>query len=836
VADHGSARVQNPSIDGNLIGYESDARAGNLDVYLYRIAEGDTFLLTDADADEILNNIKGDLVAFVDVSEDLDIAVAQITFVPDTADPCASLGGDADGDGVCGDVDNCSTTVNADQADADADGAGDACDACPADATNDADGDGLCRLADNCPFVANPDQADADADGLGDACDANELQCAAANALLAGLAAGHIRTVAGSADLGWSGDGGLATEATLNLPHDVFVDRAGHLYIGDSGNHRVRRVDGKTGVITTVAGNGTAGSAGDGGAATEAELADPRWVTVDVAGNLFISDVAAGRIRRVDTAGTITTVAGGAAPGGPDAGVPATSVDLLVPSGIAFDPAGNLFVVEVARNRVRRIFAGPDGLVTGAPDELITTVAGSGIQGFDGDGGPALQARLSAPEDLAFDLFGNLFIADRLNQRARKVSAGVDHEVTGAGDEVISTIAGGGTATGDGALAVDAALMLPRGIAVDRFGDLFISDASAFRVRRVDAASGIISTAAGGGTGAGDDIPAATAALTTSRGIATDADGNLYVTLLAGRIRAVRLAASGAADEIDPVTSAGQDPPAVSGWNRTPVTVTLTATDDMDGCGVAEIRYSVNGGPETVVPGDTALVHLAAEGVTSITFFAVDAAGNAEAPSTHVVRIDLTPPAVVIAQPADGAVFLLRQPVAAHYVCSDALSEVASCTGPVPMGAPLDTSAVGPHAFTVTARDVAGNAATLTHHYAVQYAFDGFFPPLVNLPMINRGPAGRAFPVRFAIRDAEGTPIADRAAIPEIAVVPASCGAAAAEVSGEETTLDTGGLKYEPESGTWKFNWKTQKSQAGCWTVELRLADGTVHAVGFELR
>jgi hypothetical protein len=164
------------------------------------------------------------------------------------------------------------------------------------------------------------------------------------------------------------------------------------------------------------------------------------------------------------------------------------------------------------------------------------------------------------------------------------------------------------------------------------------------------------------------------------------------------------------------------------------------------------------------------------------------------------------------------------------------LSEVGSCAGPVPVGAALDTSAVGSHAFTVTAEDRAGNATTVTHRYAVQYAFEGFFPPLVNLPMINRGPAGRTFPVRFAIRDTSGTAASDPAAIADITVVPASCGAAAAEVAGEETALDTGGLKYHPDSGTWQLNWKTQKSQVGCWTIEVRLADGSVHAVGFELR
>jgi hypothetical protein len=135
VASPAGARVQNPAINGDLIGYESNARAGNFDVYLYRISEGDTFLVTDGDADEILNNVSGDLVAFVDVlvddagnSGDLDIHVAHLTFVPDPVDPCAALGGDADGDGVCGAHDNCPTVANPDQADADADGIGDACD------------------------------------------------------------------------------------------------------------------------------------------------------------------------------------------------------------------------------------------------------------------------------------------------------------------------------------------------------------------------------------------------------------------------------------------------------------------------------------------------------------------------------------------------------------------------------------------------------------------------------------------------------------------------------------------------------------------------------------
>jgi len=878
----GGYSAQNPSMDGDIISYDANA-AGNFDLYVYRLSDGSTHQVTTDPADQRLNNVHGELVAYVDQTAGADIAVAHLTFLPDA--PCAGLGGDSDGDGVCDANDNCPLVANADQADADSDGVGDACDACtdpdddgfgdpgfdrsacaggtgtdncpsvanadqldldgdgigdacdtcPLDATNDGDGDGLCLLADNCPTVANPDQADADGDGIGDACDENVLECDPVSALLAGLPVGHIRTVAGMDAVGFSGDGGPATAASLNLPFDVTVDPAGNLYIADAENDRVRRVDAATGIITTVAGSGVAGSAGDGGPAVEAQLDHPAFVALDADGHLFIVETSGARVRRVDAlTGIITTVAGGGG-GELDEGVPATSVGLLSAGGIAFDPAGDLFLAETGRNRIRRISA-VDGRITGAPGEAITTVAGTGPFGFAGDLGPARDAQLAHPEDVAFDPAGNLVIVDKQNFRIRRVEAGADGVVTGAGDEIIVTVAGGGTATGDGALALNAALALPRALAVDPFGHVFISEAEGLRVRRVDAATGVITIVAGGGTDFGEDVPATTAGLFTPRGIATDRHGNLFVTFLRGMIRAVPLAPIGLADVVAPSTSAVLDPTPMEGWNNTPVAVTLTATDDADGCGVSEVHYSIDGGPATVVTGDAAVIDVTAEGATTISYFAVDAAGNVEPAFVVTVNVDLTAPTIGITQPADGAVFTLNQAASADYACTDTLSGVASCTGPVAPGERFGTSIAGEHAFTVDAVDVAGNSATLTHTYTVQYAFEGFLPPLVNLPLLNRGPAGRTFPVRFALGDAHGTSIADAAAIADVAIVPAACGAVAAEVAVEETTVDLGGLKYHADTGVWHFNWKTQKAQAGCWTLEVRLADGTVHAVGFELR
>ncbi len=288
---------------------------------------------------------------------------------------------------------------------------------------------------------------------------------------------GTITAVAGTGVEGYTGDGGPATDARLCCPTGVTVDGAGNLFIVDGYNQRIRKVD-TTGAITTVAGIGVEGFSGDGGPAIEAQLANPTGVAVDAAGNLFIADSRNQRIRRVDAAGIISTFAGGGDASGP--GGPAVQARLGYPSGVAVDAAGNLYIAVITNSTIRRV----------APSGTIATIAGVGRWGFTGDGGPAAQAHLHAPSDVAVDTDGNLFIADENNHRIRRV------DPSGA----ISTIAGTGEQgfAGDGGPAVQAKLYFPRGVAVDASGNVYIADHGNHRIRRVDA-SGTITTIAGTG-------------------------------------------------------------------------------------------------------------------------------------------------------------------------------------------------------------------------------------------------------------------------------------------------------------------------------------------------
>ena len=325
-------------------------------------------------------------------------------------------------------------------------------------------------------------------------------------------AAGVITTVAGSGRFGgFGGDGGAATAAQLDDPRGVALDGAGNLYIADTDNHRIRKVD-AAGVITTVAGNGTSGRGGDGGAATAAQLNDPSGVALDGAGNLYIADTDNHRIRKVDAAGVISTVVGTGRGGSSGDGGPATAARLNSPRGVALDGAGNLYIADIYNHRIRKVDAAG----------VISTVAGDGTDGFGGDGGPATAAQLYWPAGVALDGAGNLFIADNWNHRIRKVDA--------AG--VISTVAGAGRSgySGDGGPAVEARLRFPVGVALDGAGNLYIADTGNERIRKVDAA-GVISTVAGDGTRGfgGDGGPAATAQLNSPAGVALDGAGNLYI-------------------------------------------------------------------------------------------------------------------------------------------------------------------------------------------------------------------------------------------------------------------------------------------------------------------
>src|SRR2546426_489854 len=330
---------------------------------------------------------------------------------------------------------------------------------------------------------------------------------------------GIITAVAGNGTYGFSGDGGPATSAQLSVgPNSVAVDRAGNLFILDTYNYRIRKVS-ADGIITTVAGNPLAsplGSfncsySGDGGPATSAQLC-ASGVAVDSAGSLFISAV--NRIRKVSASGIITTVAGGGTPGYSGDGGPASNAqrgnadlgDLRF--GEDMDGAGNLFIADTSNLRILKV----------SSDGIITTVAGNGTYGFSGDGGPAINARLS-PSGVAVDSAGNLFIAD--SPRIRKVSS----------SGIITTVAGAGGFgfSGDGGPAINAWLYASAGVALDRAGNLVFADGDNYRIRKVSSSETIPTVAGKGSPGySGDGGPAINAQLTLPGGVAVDGAGNIY--------------------------------------------------------------------------------------------------------------------------------------------------------------------------------------------------------------------------------------------------------------------------------------------------------------------
>ena len=289
---------------------------------------------------------------------------------------------------------------------------------------------------------------------------------------------GIISTVAGNGVEGFSEDGGLAINASLARPVAVAVDEPGNLYIVEFRNLRVRKVS-PAGIISTVAGNGLRGDSGDGGLAIDASFDSPINVAVDSAGNLFIADYNNHRVRRVDSTGVVSTIAGTGDCCFTGDGVPATSATLFFPHGIAFDGEGNLYIADSVNQRIRMVDS----------EGIISTVAGNGAQGFSGDGGPAIHATLNEPFGVAMDSARNLYIADHYNLRIRAVNP----------EGIITTIAGNGAGGffGDGSPGIAATLFSPDAVAVAG-GTLYVADTFNHRIRKISP-DGSISTVAGNG-------------------------------------------------------------------------------------------------------------------------------------------------------------------------------------------------------------------------------------------------------------------------------------------------------------------------------------------------
>ncbi len=323
-----------------------------------------------------------------------------------------------------------------------------------------------------------------------------------------------ITTICGNDTAGYSGDDGPAVLAKLQYPEGLCLDNFNNLYIADPGDNRIRKINLATGVITTVAGNGSIGFSGDSGPAKDATVGQPVDVFTDAVGNVYIADALNNRIRKITVGtGIITTIAGKNISGSYGDGGPATNAALKLPCGVCIDKLGNILIADYDNHKVRKVDA-----VTG----IIKTIAGTGTAGGFGNGGPATSARLNGPIQVFTDTLGNVFICDQFNHAVRKVDT--------AG--IISVIAGfnGAGYSGDGGPATNAKLNEPAGGYVDQQHNIYVIEYRNGTIRRIDAITNMITTVVGMGTTgfAGDGTPATNAKLKATD-IFADSIGTIYI-------------------------------------------------------------------------------------------------------------------------------------------------------------------------------------------------------------------------------------------------------------------------------------------------------------------
>jgi hypothetical protein len=527
--------------------------------------------------------------------------------------------------------------------------------------------------------------------------------------------AGIISTLAGVGTCGSGGDGGLAVNASLNYPSDVALDPAGNIYIADTHNGRIRKINAATGIITTIAGNSMWGYSGDGGPATNATLYYPHGVDADGAGNVYIADHSNHRIRRVNSAGIISTIAGTGACGSGGDGGPATAAQFCYPTDVVLDGSGGYYVADLFSQRIRHVSSAG----------VITTVAGTGATGYSGDGGPATAARLNTPTSLSRDAAGNLYIADNENYVVRKVDT----------SGIISTVAGNGTSgfSGDGGPATLAQFAGIWAVAVDAAGSLYIT--SGGRVRKVGPPATPVDTTpptityvsrtASNGNGwnntnvivtwsctdAGSGVVASTVTQTVSTeganqsvtGTCTDNAGNVSTNTQTG----INI------DKTNPTATYVITPaPNGAGWFNTPVTVSFSGADGLSGpagCS-SQVTLTADGAGQT------------ASGICS------DLAGNTTPVVASGINIDRTAPVVTTVSLAPMAI-AINTTATLSATLTDAggsqlagadyqLNAAAATLLTAASGSSASVNAtVGPfatpgvHEYCVTARDVAGNTS-----------------------------------------------------------------------------------------------------------------------------